>query len=475
MPSTHLPVPVSLQGLSPLLFRKRQFLQTWREVCERELGPSFEFETKDFDGVFERELTRLSDTTPAEWSEAAGAAFRATAEAFAQRGIPLSSLLAISACAGRAATQTLGDELTADTLRALSELEVARATAYSGAYRTLTPASRSRCGPPLVSLRRSPSNENGESEEYGVIGQSDVMRRVRGAIFVASRGPKQNLLVLGEKGSGKELCARAIHDAAGGERSQFIRVSCAGLPNHLVETELFGHAENGSPAYAGSFRSAQGGTLFFDELADVPPEIQAKLERVLDERRVTPIGSNEPLPVDVRVIAATRHDPAELVARGHLRTDLYQSLQGFTLKLPPLRERRKDIAQLVEHFLRTFCHRRCGCIWGVSQRALDTLVAAEWPGNVRELRNAIEHAVGTGESGVIEVGDLPEYLQGLAQPDDARRSRSEPGDLPSLEDAESQLIRATLEHFRGNKVRAALSLGISRHKLYDRLRKLGIH
>jgi DNA-binding NtrC family response regulator len=227
--------------------------------------------------------------------------------------------------------------------------------------------------------------------------------------------------------------------------------------------------------YLGLFRAANGGTLFFDELAELSPEIQAKLVRVLEERAVRPVGSLNEVPVDVRVIVSTSRDPQAAMASGQLRPELYYLLQSFSIQVPPLRQRREDVPLLAEHFLATFCHRRCGCIWGISQRALDVMCKADWPGNVRELRNAVEHAVATGESGLIQVADLPSYLQVGFRGDDENGSRPDASDLPSLAEAETELIRATLDHFGGNKVRAALSLGISRHKLYDRLRKLGIH
>jgi transcriptional regulator with PAS, ATPase and Fis domain len=252
-----------------------------------------------------------------------------------------------------------------------------------------------------------------------------------------------------------------------------VAVNCAALPAHLVESELFGHVRGAftgaNSEYAGLFRAAHGGTLFLDELTEMSREIQAKLLRVLEERLVRPVGGVGEIPVDLRVVASTNRDPAAAVASGELRADLYYRLQAFTIRVPPLRERRPDIPALCEHFLHTFCNRRCGCIYGISQHALDLLMNADWPGNVRQLRNAIEHAVTSGDTGLIQIADLPPELAGSVP---AEAEAHEPDRLPSLADAEAQLIRATLSHYGGNKLRAAQSLGISRHKLYDRLKKL---
>jgi DNA-binding NtrC family response regulator len=327
-----------------------------------------------------------------------------------------------------------------------------------------------------VPLRRSAS-ERPAAKDYGIVGTSAEVRRLRAAVEMAAQS-SSSVLVTGEPGSGKELVARGIHEASGGSRARFVSVRCGELPNHLVESELFGHTRGAFPGasaeYLGLFRNANGGTLFLQEITELSPEIQAKLLRVLEHRAVVPVGATAEVPVDLRVVASTSRDPADAVASGQLRSDLYYRLQSFNVQVPALRERREDIPLLAEHFLATFCHRRCGCIWGLSQRALEVLMTAEWPGNVRELRSVIEHAVSHGDSGLIQVLDLPEYLRGALKLDESRSSEASSSDLPSLAEAEAQLIRATLEHFGGNKVRAAHSLGISRHKLYDRLRKLGI-
>ena len=467
---------VDMTALEPLLKHRREFLGAWREVCEAELGSMLELESTDFDGVFERELERLEDEEVRRAPGLLEATLQATASVLLRRGVPLSHLLAMCAYSGHAAGVALGPSLTSETLRALSELEAIRAAAYSRAYQVHSDPRRPRLAQPLVPLRRT-AGDRPASKDYGIIGTSAAVRRLRAAVEMAGQG-FASVLITGEPGSGKELVARAIHEVGGGSRARFISVRCAELPNHLIESELFGHVRGafaGAAAeYPGLFRSASGGTLMLQELTELSPEIQAKLLRVLERRAVVPVGATAETPVDVRLIASTSRDPADSVAAGQLRPELYYQLQGQSIHVAPLRERREDIPLLAEHFLASFCHRRCGCIWGLSQRALEVLMSAEWPGNVRELRGVIEHAVSTGESGLIQVADLPEYLRGGVRVDELRAGEASSSDLPSLAEAEAQLIRATLEHFAGNKVRAAHSLGISRHKLYDRLRKLGI-
>jgi DNA-binding NtrC family response regulator len=299
------------------------------------------------------------------------------------------------------------------------------------------------------------------------------MRQLLKAVDTAASGPRA-VLIMGEVGSGREAVARAIHDAAGVARGRFVSINCAALAGHLVESELFGQASTSEADRRGLLHSADGGTLFIDALAEMTPEVQARLLHVLEEGAVRPRGSSVETKVDVRVVASASSDLFQAIESGAFRSDLLHHFQRSTILTPPLRERREDIPLLVEHFLDTFCNRRCGCIWGVSQATLDVLVAYDWPGNVRELRAAIEHAVSSGESALIRVQDLPSHFHPLAHAD-ANVGHLDADCFPTLVQAEARLIRATLDHFLGNKVRAARSLGISRHKLYERLRRLGLH
>ncbi|MBM4345831.1 MAG: sigma-54-dependent Fis family transcriptional regulator, partial [Deltaproteobacteria bacterium] len=319
---------------------------------------------------------------------------------------------------------------------------------------------------------------------WGLVGDSPAMARVRTLIEASARGAV-NVLLTGESGTGKELAARAVHQAAGGVPAKFVAVNCAALPRHLVESELFGHVRGAFTGADGSFpgliKAAEGGTLFLDEVTEMSMDVQAKLLRVLEEREIRPVGSLRGQQIDIRVVASTNREPQAAMAAGLFRHDLYYRLQSFEIALPALRDRRGDIAALVDHFLATFCSRRCGCIWGIAPDALAALCAVDWPGNVRELRNAVDYAVTTGSSGVLRVADFPPAVQARAaclapiqveapQPhgDDAP-----PMDLgvPTLAEAEVQLAQLAVVRAGGNKVRAAQALGISRHKLYDLLKR----
>lgn len=462
--------PGNLSALSPLVVRRREFLDTWRAVCVSEFGGTLEIEPKDFDGAFDAELSHLGDPEVAKSPDRVDAALQATAACLARRGVPLSYLLALSACSATAAQKTFGSELGPSQLRALGDLEALRARVYARAYQDWNANERSRCSPALIPLRRR-TNDTLPGQPI-LVGSSPTLERAREAAALAAKS-RRDVLIVGEDGTGKETLARFIHQLAGEERALFVSVNCAALPTHLASSELFGQASDGSPErYTGAFRSAARGTLFLREVTKLSPEVQGQLVRVLSERSVRPVAATRDVPVDVRVVASTSRDLDAAVASGELRSDLLEKLRVATVVMRPLREQTGDISALVDHFLATFCHRRCGCIWGVSQRALDVLVSAHWPGNVRELRNVVEHAVTHGEGGLIEVRDLPGHLsQGATEVPTREPTAS---DLPSLAEAETQLIKTTLHHFGGNKVRAAMSLGISRHKLYDRLRKLGI-
>jgi transcriptional regulator with PAS, ATPase and Fis domain len=224
-------------------------------------------------------------------------------------------------------------------------------------------------------------------------------------------------------------------------------------------------------------RAADGGTLFLDEITEMLPETQAKLLRVLQERRVRPVGSTQEIPVDVRFIASTNRDPAEAVAEARLREDLYYRLKVHTLTLPPLRDRMEDVPMLVDHFIDLFNVRYPREVKGVDEAALQAMMGYEWPGNIRELMNAIEVAFAYGRGDRITLGDLPAEISGV-QPEVAR-ARAESvldtmAELPTFEESERLLIERALDATHGNKVRAAKMLGISRKQLYAKIRKYAI-
>ncbi len=298
---------------------------------------------------------------------------------------------------------------------------------------------------------------------HGIVGESAAIRRVRDLVGRVA-GTASTVLVQGETGTGKELVARAVHDASGRE-GLFVPVNCSAIPAALLESELFGHVRGAftgaEAAREGLFSFAHGGTLFLDEIGEMPLAMQAKLLRVLDERVIRPVGADRLLPVDARVVAATNRRLAEEVAAGRFREDLFFRLAVLPIDVPPLRERREDIALLTRHFLRTL-PAELGVTELVPDAAdLERLAAYDWPGNVRELKNVLERS--------LLLGGFAIETPGAALP--ARAADEVAGDVPDrLAEVERLHILALLERESGNKTKAAERLGISRKTLDRKLR-----
>jgi Nif-specific regulatory protein len=306
-----------------------------------------------------------------------------------------------------------------------------------------------------------------------IIGNSNPMREVYERIIQVAR-VNTTVLVRGESGTGKELIAHAIHYNSLRANKPFIRVSCAALPETLIESELFGY-EKGAFTGAetrkkGRFELAQGGTLFLDEIGDLPPAIQVKLLRVLQEREFERLGGTETVQVDVRLIAATNSPLEEAIANGSLREDLYYRLNVFTVFVPPLRERKSDILLLADHFLDKYSNQHGKRIKRISTPAIDMLSGYHWPGNVRELENAIERAVLVCDSGVIHSYHLPPTLQ-TAEASDTMIN-------VHLSDAiaayEKDLIQDALKSALGNRARASRLLGTTERIIGYKIKKYGI-
>jgi DNA-binding NtrC family response regulator len=295
-----------------------------------------------------------------------------------------------------------------------------------------------------------------------IIAKSSRMQQVIEVIKVVARS-NATVLITGETGTGKEVVARAIHSQSHRREKPFIAVSCAALPESLLESELFGH-EKGSftGAYAqkkGKFEAANRGTLFLDEIGEMSANIQVHLLRVLEEKAFTRVGGNELIKVDVRVISATNRDMKAAVAGGQFREDLYYRLNVVNIELPPLKERKEDIPLLAQHFLKKFTLENRKEITGFSPQAIDFLLSYEWPGNVRELENAIERAVILAQNSLIGIADLPQQDLVLAHPTSAPRN---------LKLVEKSHILNVLTETGGNYTEAARILGISRMTLYNK-------
>jgi PAS domain S-box-containing protein len=305
-----------------------------------------------------------------------------------------------------------------------------------------------------------------------IIGRSPVMRSLFERVHMVAESDS-TVLIRGHSGTGKELFARAIHDLSPRRRKKFVAINCGALPDTLLESELFGHTAgaftDARRSKPGRFVVADGGTIFLDEIGDISPAMQVRLLRVLQERVVEPLGSVQPVTVDVRVVTATHRDLGELVREGRFRDDLYYRINVFQLDLPALAERREDIPLLTEHFVARFNARQGKDVAGVSDEVMQVFMRYGFPGNVRELENIIEHAFVLCRSGLIELQHLPGEIVrhvGVAV------TQMQPG--VSLESIEAIHIAETLRRHSGNRKKTAEELGIHPTTLRRKIRRLGI-
>jgi DNA-binding NtrC family response regulator len=335
------------------------------------------------------------------------------------------------------------------------------------------------------SLRRRIEVER--SQRGALIGNSEAMQKVRAMIDKVSE-TDATVLVRGESGTGKELVARELHERNSARRNaSFVAVNCAALPSELIESELFGHEKGAFTGAAarreGKFEQADGGTLFLDEIGDMSSNVQAKLLRALEERRIERLGSNDSIPVDVRIVSATHRPLEQEITNGNFRADLFYRLRVVTVEIAPLRERREDIPLLADTFLRSASERYELPQRALSQPALRRLVEYNWPGNVRELKNAIDRAVIMAEGDEVTPKDLPDEItagmskssmvEGEAETDGLRT----PFTADFREDRrefERRYITRCLEHTQGNVTRAAEILDMHRQSLQHKLRQLGL-
>ena len=310
----------------------------------------------------------------------------------------------------------------------------------------------------------------------GIVGRSPKLAQALTLADKVARHPS-TVLVTGESGTGKELIARHIHDASPRASRPFVAVNCAAIPEALLESELFGHARGAftgaTTERQGLFEEANEGTLFLDELGDLPISLQVKLLRALQEGEVRRVGDNASRSVDVRVVAATARDLETYVAEGRFRSDLYYRINVMRIHLPSLRERSEDVPELVRHFVDRF-NRRLGLrVTGVSAAAMRALVEYPWPGNVRELENVVERAMVLTEGPQLDVEQLPTLATSSARSD----SPASPLDLSvkrRTDELERVLIKEALERTRGNRTRAAKLLDLSHRALLYKIRDYGL-
>ena len=306
-----------------------------------------------------------------------------------------------------------------------------------------------------------------------IVGKSKAISQVLETIQQISSSDT-NVLIYGESGTGKELAAKAIHHLSPRCAKRFVAFNCGSFTDELMANELFGH-EKGAFTGAvqekkGLLEAADGGTVFLDEIGDMPMSMQVKLLRVIQEKELLRVGGVDPLPVNVRFIAATHRDLQQDVQGGNFRQDLYYRLNVIALRLPPLTERIDDIPLLVNHFLAQKSLAMKKTIEAIEPQAMDLLSRYSWPGNVRELENIMERAVALENGPMIRVADLPDYIHNLT----IETYRHSPSEIPSLEDQEKRYIQWVLEKSDGNKTKAAKIMGIDRVSLWRKLKRYGI-
>jgi two-component system response regulator HydG len=332
-----------------------------------------------------------------------------------------------------------------------------------------------------------------------IIGLSPAMEKLYRIVSKVA-ATSHPVLILGESGTGKELIARSIHSSGPNAHKPFIPVDSSSLVPTLIESELFGHVKG---AFTGAIRSktgllaaAEGGTVFLDEIGELPLDLQARLLRALQEREVRPVGSTQPVPISARILAATNRDLEHMVATGRFRKDLFFRLNVVSLRIPPLRDRKADIPLLAGHILDRL-RRESGIAYNFADDALHMLMDYDWPGNVRELEHALERAAALSSGPLLHLGDFPTQLQnhqieadrlradrlrterrGIDQPDDEESAlvaaRHAAGSVVSIAELEKQAILRTIRQLNGDKLMAARLLGIGKTTLYRKLKEYGI-
>jgi len=324
----------------------------------------------------------------------------------------------------------------------------------------------------------------------GLIGASPEMVKVYHLLSKVAHSTHP-VLISGESGTGKELVAHAIHRNGPNAAKPFVTIDCGSLVPTLIESELFGHVKGAftgaNRSKEGLFSTANGGTIFLDEVGELPLDLQAKLLRALQEKEMRPVGATHAVPISARVLAATNRDLRTMMAQGTFRKDLYFRLSVVDLNLPPLRERRGDMAVLAAHFLERI-HRETGTLHVFSEDAIQLMTEYDWPGNVRQLENAIERACSLSSGPVLHMADLPTQLQefhehrretDLMAANDAGDALKDESTVPSnaiapIADIERQAILSTIHHLKGDKLMAAKLLGIGKTTLYRKLKEYGL-
>jgi two-component system response regulator HydG len=333
-----------------------------------------------------------------------------------------------------------------------------------------------RHGALLREVARLRQEEGRSIAHSSIIGESAAMREVWDLVQRVAETDAA-VLITGESGTGKELVARAVHDKSARSAGPFVAINCAALPEALLESELFGHKKgaftDAKTTRRGLFLEASQGTLFLDELGEMPLGMQAKLLRALEEHKVRPVGGDAEIPFDARIVTATNRDLESRVQERLFREDLYYRVNVVHVALPPLRSRGHDVLLLAQAFVERFAKRHGKAVTGLSPEAAEKLLSYAWPGNVRELANSIERAVALARFAEITVEDLPPKIRDYKQ-NHVLLASSDPSELLTLEDVEGRYIQRVMEAVAWNKTTATRVLGIDRSTLYRKLERYGI-
>jgi two-component system response regulator HydG len=339
-----------------------------------------------------------------------------------------------------------------------------------------------KAGEKVRLIRRNAELNRRLDEKFGfegVVGNSPQMHKIIETLKLVAP-TDSTVLITGENGTGKELVARALHQNSSRKSKRFVAVNISAIPESILESELFGHEPGAFTGAAGRrigrFEFANGGTLFLDEVGEMPLDTQVRLLRVLEEGKIIRLGSNDEIPVNVRVVAATNADLKAAVEQKRFRIDLYHRVNVITIQLPPLRERRGDIPLLMDHFLRQFCEQYGKQVQGFSRAAREALMSFDWPGNIRELRNAVERMIVLDTNGLLDVDDLPDDIAAVTAQRDGEGGLAFVSGADALigkplSDVEKYYIQRTLELTEGKRADAAQLLGIGERTLFRKIKE----
>jgi transcriptional regulator with PAS, ATPase and Fis domain len=478
----HLLSDAELQNLRPILellrVNRDEVLATWHGLYREHFGDAGTSSEAVFRELYGRDLDAVVDNLLDGDMEGFEADVRDVGQALVEAGVPFAevvvSLHLFEESAAHYFDKRLRVMLKGPTIYlTFDKLSHCRMILLAGTYFARRDADATqRLRAVEVEATALAGGPVGRSSFHGLVGSSAPMRQLYEQLAAAAGG-QGAVFIHGESGTGKELAARALHECSGRASRPFVAVNCAALPAELIENELFGHRKGAytgaQEEYQGLVRAAGDGTVFLDEITEMPANMQAKLLRVLEERTVRAVGSAKEEPVRARFVASTNRDPERAMESSLLRRDLWFRLSVHRIETPALRQCGSDVPALADHFARLLASRGLRRVEGFDADAVEILLAYHWPGNVRELRNAIEQALTAGSGLRVHRRDLPAHLvRGAAGP------RFDGVPLPTYEQAERDLIRRALEQAGGNKVQAARALRISRHRLYDKLRRFGI-